>query len=187
MADEERNQKMNRIKTLLLCILIALLFALPEIVSAQRIIPAAGSLDSVEDGLWIYYRGKSKSTVKRNAPLFEKISGSNSYLLDYRKIKGVELYLTAEFTNSKLVLLQILTPFPEYDSCKKDTKDMAKSFAEVGFALMGVDFKSKQCKQSKDNGGTMVCTAEDFVCVYRLCPEQNWALACSELGEMIGK
>ena len=174
---------MNRIKTLLPCIFIVVLLAMPEIVSAQRIIPAAGSLDSAEDGLWNYYRGKSRSTVKRNAPMYERIGSSNSWLLDYKKIKGVELYLTAEFRNNRLALLQILTPFPEYDACKKDTKDMAKSFAEVGFALMGVEFKSKQCTQSKDNGGTMVCTADDFVCVYRLCPEQNWALACSELGE----
>ena len=178
---------MTRIKTLLLCIFIIMLFAVPETVSAQRIFPAAGSLDSVEDGLWNYYRGKSRATVKRNAPLFEKIGSSNSYLLDYRKIKGVELYLTAEFKNSKLALLQILTPFPEYDVCNKATKDMAKSFAEIGFALMGVEFKSKQCTQSKDNGGMMVCSADDFVCVYRLCPDQNWALACSELGETDGK
>lgn len=178
---------MNRIKTLLICIFIIMLSALPEAVSTQRIIPAAGSLGSVEDGLWNYYRGKSRSTVKRNAPLFEKIGSSSSYLLDYKKIKGVDLYLAAEFKNNKLALLQILTPFPEYDTCKKDTKDMAKSFAEIGFALMGVEFKSKQCIQSKDNGGTMVCTAEDFVCVYRLCPGENWALACSELDQKSGK
>ena len=178
---------MKKIKTLLLFIFITLLFAVPEAVSAQRIIPAAGSLDSAEDGLWNYYRGKSRATVKRYAPMYERIGSSNSWLLDYKKIRGVDLYLTAEFKNNKLALLQILTPFPEYNACNKDTKDMAKSFAEVGFALMGVEFKSKQCTQSKENGGTMVCTAEDFVCVYRLCPEQNWALACSELRSAAGK
>ncbi len=172
---------MNRIKTLFSCLILIIIFALPEIVSAQRMVPAAGSLDSAEDGLWNYYRGKSRTTVKRNAPMFEKIGSSKAFLLDYKKIRGVELYLTGEFRNNKLAQLQILTPFPDYDSCSKETKDIAKNFAEVGFALMGVIFSSKQCSQSKENGGTMVCKADDFACVYRLCPEQSWALACSEL------
>lgn len=162
-------------------LIVIILFALPLPVCAQRIIPAAGSLDSVEDGLWNYYRGKSRTMVKRSAPLYEKIGDSKDYLLDYKKIKGVELYLTAEFKNNKVAKLQILTPFPEYDSCSKDTKNTAKSFAEVGFALMGVEFKSKQCTQSNANGGTMVCTGDGFACVYRLCPDKTWALACSEL------
>ena len=172
---------MDRIKTVLCWIILAVILILPQAAGAQRIIPADGSLDSAGDGLWNYYRGKSRTVVKRQAPLYEKIGDSKDYLLDYKKIRGVELYLTAEFKNNKLAKLQILTPFPEYDACNKDTKAMAKSFAEVGFALMGVSFKSSQCKQSNLNGGTMVCTAEDHACVYRLCPEKNWALACSEL------
>ena len=172
---------MNRIKTFICWIILILILVLPQIASAQRVIPAAGSLDAAEDGLWNFYRGKSRTTVKRTAPMYEKISDSKAYLLDYKKIKGVELFLTGEFRNNKLAQLQILTPFPEYDACGKDTKDTAKSFAEVGFALMGVEFKTRQCKQSKENSGMMVCTADDFACVYTLCPEKNWALACSEL------
>ena len=71
---------------------------MPEIVSAQRIIPAAGSLDSAENGLWNYYRGKSRSTVKRNAPMYERIGSSKSWLLDDTKIRGVDLYLPAGYS-----------------------------------------------------------------------------------------
>ena len=166
---------MKRIKSLLFCAIIMFLLAFAQIVLAE------GSLESAEGGLWKYYSGMSRQTVRKNAPMYEKLSNSSAYLLDYTEIKGVELFLTGEFKNNKLSVLQIMTAFPEYEKCNKDTKEVSKSFAEVGFALMGVEFKTKQCKQSADNGGTMVCTADDFVCAYRLCPESSWALACSTL------
>ena len=105
---------------------------------------------------------------------------NNRYLLDYTKIKGVELYLSADFKDNKLALLQIMTPFPEYKTCNKETKDMSRSFAEVGYALMGVKFDAKkQCTTTKGSASAYLCTAEDYACVYQLCPDKIWALACS--------
>ena len=171
---------MSGIKSFLLCCIIFISVLNFGAASGQQVYPAAGSLDSSEGGLWNYYKGKSRTTVKRNAPEFEKINDSGDYLLDYKKIKGVELFLTGKFSGSKLSVLQIITPFPEYEKCNKETKDLSKSFAEIGYALMGVQFDAKkQCTQMKENGGSMVCTAGDTVCVYRLCPDTSWALACS--------
>lgn len=164
---------MNRLKLILLCILIAALL-LPGAVSAK------GSLESSEGGLWTYYRGKTKQTVKRNAPMFEKVNDSGRYLLDYTNIRGVELYLAADFKDNKLALLQIMTPFPEYKSCNKETKDVSRSFAEIGYALMGVQFDAKkQCSTVKGKESSYVCTADDFACVYHLCPGEMWTMACS--------
>ena len=165
---------MSKMKLFLLCGLIAAVLLLPQLASAQ------GRLDSYGDGLWNYYQGKSRTTVRRNAPMFEKINDSGDILLDHKKIKGVDLFLTGKFTNNKLSVLQITTPFPEYDKCNKETKDLSRGFAEVGYALMGVKFDAKkQCRQLKENGGSSVCTTDDMICVYRLCPGQSWALACS--------
>ena len=170
----------KRAGMLLICLFFAVLILVPAAASAQRIIPAAGSLDSSGDGLWNYYKGKSRTTVKRNAPRYERINDTSDYLLDYTKIKGVELFLTGRFTNNKLSVLQITTPFPEYDKCNKETKDLSRAFADVAYAMMGVKFNArKECQQMKENGGSVVCTSEDTVCVYRLCPEKSWALACS--------
>lgn len=168
-------------KKILFFAILVILLLIPEIASAQQVYPANGSLESSGDGLWNYYRGKTKTTVKRNAPKFERVGTTSSYLLDYTEIQGVELYLFGEFSGTRLAQLQIITPFPEYTSCKKDTKDTSRSFAEVGAALMGVSFTSKQCTTSSENGGTVVCKGEDFACVYRLCPEENWVYACSVL------
>lgn len=171
---------MNRTRTLLISFVIVILILIPVTASAQQLYPASGSLKSSDDGLWNYYRGKTKQTVKRNAPMFEKVNDNNRYLLDYTKIKGVELYLSADFKDNKLALLQIMTPFPEYKSCNKETKDMARSFAEIGYALMGVQFDAKkQCSTVKGNGTSYVCTADDYACVYQLCPGDMWSLACS--------
>lgn len=170
---------MNRYRLFLISILIFII-ALPGTASAQQIFPAKGSLESSEDGLWNYYKGKTKQTVKRNAPMFEKISENNRYLLDYTKIKGVELYLSADFKDNKLALLQITTPFPEYKTCNKETKDMTRSFAEIGYALMGVQFNTKnQCTTVKGSGSSYICTADGYACVYRLCPGDTWSLTCS--------
>ena len=171
---------MNRLRLMLLLILAGLTFLIFGTVSAQQIRPAAGSLDSSEDGLWNYYKGMSRTAVKRNAPLYEKLNDSGDYLLDYKKIRGVELFLTAKFKNNRLNVLQITTPFPEYEKCSKETKDLSKSFAQVAYRLMGIEFRtSKQCRQVPENGGAMVCTADDHACVYRLCPGETWALACT--------
>lgn len=174
---------MKRIRFVVFSILL-LFTALPSIVFAQQIFPAKGSLESSEEGLWYYYKGKTKQTVKRNAPMFEKISENNRYLLDYTKIKGVELYLSADFKDNKLALLQIMTPFPEYKTCSKETKDMSRSFAEVGYALMGVKFDAKnQCTAAKGSNSAYICTADDYACVYQLCPDKKiWSLACSVIG-----
>lgn len=170
---------MKRTRFVIFSILL-FITALPSIASAQQIHPAKGSLESSEEGLWNYYKGKTKQTVKRNAPMFEKIGENDRYLLDYTKIKGVELYLSADFKNNKLALLQITTPFPEYKSCNKETKDMARSFAEIGYALMGVQFNTKnQCTTVKGSGSSYICTADGYACVYRLCPGDTWSLACS--------
>lgn len=171
---------MNRTWKFIFGIIIAVILLVPELASAQRICPAAGSLDSSENGLWNYYKGKGRTTVKRNAPLFERLKDSADYLLDYKKIRGVDLFLTARFKDNKLSVLQITTPFPEYDKCNKETKDLSRSFADVAYTLMGVKFDGKkECQQLKENGGSVVCTSEDTVCVYRLCPGESWALACS--------
>ena len=169
---------MNKTRLIIFGILSLMVFLLPTVVSAQMNIPAKGSLKSSGDGLWNYYKGKTKTTVKRNAPMFEKLS-DNNYLLDYAKIKGVEIYLSAEFKDNRLATLQITTPFPEYKSCSKDTKDISRGFSEVGYALMGIQFDKKQCSQQKGSGTPYLCTAEDFACVYRLCPGETWALGCS--------
>ncbi|MBR6089664.1 MAG: hypothetical protein IKP86_07010 [Anaerolineaceae bacterium] len=173
---------MKNLRILFICIIAVLMF-FPSAVSAQRLYPAAGTLESSEDGLWNYYKGKTKQTVRRNAPMFEKLNNTSLYLLDYTEIRGVKLYLSAEFRNNKLALLQITTPFPEYSSCNKETKDLARSYAEVGYSLMGVNFNAKQqCKTVKGSGSnnsTYVCTADDYACVYKLCPGDNWSLACS--------
>ncbi len=175
----ERTTMMNKTRSLLFILLICLVFSVSESVSAQRTYPAAGSLESSGDGLWNYYRGKTKQTVKRNAPMFEKISDNNRYLLDYTKIKGVELFLSADFRDNKLALLQISTPFPDYKSCNKATKDISREFAEIGYALMGVKFDKKQCSQSKTSGTPYVCLIDDYACVYQLCPGDMWSLVCS--------
>ena len=167
---------MNKSRTFICFLIIAFALLLPQIALAE------GSLESSGNGLWNYYRDKPRTSVRRNAPMFERLKDSTSYLLDYTEIKGVELYLTGQFSNNRLSSLQIITPFPEYKSCNKDTKDTSKSFAAIAYVLMGVEFDAKkQCTQTKDNGGTMICTAEDFVCAYRLCPDANWSLACSVL------
>ncbi|MBQ4514556.1 MAG: hypothetical protein II969_16305 [Anaerolineaceae bacterium] len=170
---------MKKTGILLCCIFVSLFFIISGNISAQRTVPAAVSLESSGDGLWNYYKGKTKQTVKRNAPMFEKINDNNRYLLDYTKIRGVELYLTADFKDNKLALLQISTPFPEYKTCNKETKDISREYAEIGFALMGVKFEKKQCSQSKTTGTPYVCTMEDYACVYRLCPGDMWFMACS--------
>ena len=179
MYGEEENE-MNKFRIIIISLLFISILLIPVTVSAQQVFPAKGSLESSEDGLWNYYKGKTKQTVKRNAPMFEKISENNRYLLDYTKIKGVELYLSADFKDNKLALLQIMTPFPEYKTCNKETKDMSRSFAEVGYALMGVKFDAKkQCTTTKGSASAYLCTAEDYACVYQLCPDKIWALACS--------
>lgn len=173
---------MNRVKTLIICLILCLILLAPEIASAQQVYPAAGSLTDSEGGLWNYYRGKTRSTVKRNAPMFERLPNSTSYLLDYQEIKGIELYLTCEFKNNKLSSLQLTMPFPEYDKCSKDTKDMSREFAKVGYAMMGVEFNSKnQCTQTKDASAQVVCAADDYACVYKLCPGASWTMICTEL------
>lgn len=154
------------------------LFLVSSPVFAQTIHPAKGSLESSGDGLWNYYKGKTKATVKRNAPMFEKLD-TDRYLLDYTKIKGVELYLSADFKENKLAALQITTPFPDYKACNKDTKDISRSFAEICYALLGVQFEKKQCSQQKGSGTPYLCSADDFACVYRLCPGETWAVVCS--------
>ena len=170
----------KRTGMLLICLLFAVLMLLPMAASAQQVFPSKGSLDSAEDGLWNYYKGKSRTTVKRNAPRYERLKDSSDYLLDYKKIKGVEIFLTGRFKDNKLSVLQITTPFPEYEKCNKETKDLSRGFADVAYAMMGVKFNAKkECQQLKENGGSVVCTSEDTVCVYRLCPEKSWALACS--------
>ena len=163
---------------LLLSVLICCLFLLPSLVSAQKTYPANGSLKSSGDGLWNYYKDKTKTTVKRNAPMFEKLS-ADRYLLDYAKIKGVELFLSAEFKENKLVMLQLTTPFPEYKTCNKDTKDLSRSFAEIGYTLFGLQFDKKQCSQQKGSGTPYLCSADDYACVYLLCPGETWSVACS--------
>ena len=169
---------MKKSRILLLFLVIVCLSAIFADVPAQNIYPAKGSLESAGDGLWNYYRGKTKTTVRRNAPMFEKLNES-SYLLDYTKKKGVELYLSGEFRDNKLVMLQITTPFPEYKACDKNTKDISRSFAEIAYALMGVQFDKKQCSQQKGSGTPYLCTLEDYGCVYKLCPGKTWSLACS--------
>ena len=161
----------------LLILLAACLF--PAAAAAQQTYPAKGTLDDSENSLWIYYKGKTKQTVKRNAPMFEKLNDSSKYLLDYKKIKGVELYLFAEFKDNKLALLQILTPFPEYDKCSRDTKDTSRQFAEVAKTMMGVSFEKNQCSQSNASGTPYICLAEDYACVYQLCPGTSWSYTCS--------
>ena len=168
---------MKKIRTILLLVFCFALL-LPTLVSAQNSYPAKGSIESSGDGLWNYYKGKTKSTVKKNAPMFEQLD-KDSYLLDYTEIKGVKLFLSADFKDNKLAMLQISTPFPEYKSCNKDTKDLSRSFAEIGYTLMGVTFDKKQCSQQKGSGTPYLCTADDFVCVYRLCPGDAWSLACT--------
>ena len=169
---------MNKTRLIVLGILVFTVFLFLAPASAQKIMTAKGSLESSGEGLWNYYKGKTRTTVKRNAPMFEKLS-DNNYLLDYTKIKGVEIYLSAEFKDNKLALLQITTPFPEYKSCGKDTKDLSRSFADIGYALMGTQFDKKQCSQQKGTGTPYLCTADDYACVYRLCPGKSWMLACS--------
>ncbi|MBQ6517110.1 MAG: hypothetical protein IJI14_00225 [Anaerolineaceae bacterium] len=171
---------MNRKKVILFSVAAFLLFINFAAVFAQQIFPAKGSLESSENSLWTYYKGKTKQTVKRNAPMFEKINENDRYLLDYTKIRGVELYLSADFKDNKLALLQIMTPFPDYKTCKKETKDLSRNFAEIGYALMGVEFDAKkQCTTVKGKESSYVCTADDYACVYQLCPGDMWALACS--------
>lgn len=170
---------MNKFRTLFISFLLITILLIPVTAFSQQIFPAKGSLESSEDGLWTYYKGKTKQTVKRNAPMFEKISDNNRYLLDYTKIKGVELYLSADFKDNKLALLQIMTPFPEYKTCNKETKDMSRSFAEIGYALMGVRFDKKQCSTAKGSNSPYICTVDDYACVYQLCPGNSWAMACS--------
>ena len=94
MYGEEENE-MNKFRIIIISLFFITMLLIPITASAQQIFPAKGSLESSEDGLWNYYKGKTKQTVKRNAPMFEKISENNRYLLDYTKIKGVELYLSA--------------------------------------------------------------------------------------------
>ncbi len=171
---------MHRLRFLIFTVFAALAFLRPGIVSAQQVRPAAGSLNSIEDGLWNYYKGMGRATVKRNAPVFEKLNDSGDYLLDYTKIKGVELLLTAKFKNNRLNVLQITTAFPEYEKCGRETKDTSRGFADIAYKLMGISFKpAKQCRQIQENGGTVVCTADDYACAYRLCPGETWALACT--------
>ena len=179
-AQNEKERRMNRFRSILL-LAVLLVFGLTMGASAQKKDPSAGkSLKSSGGGLWNYYKGKTKQTVRRNAPMFEKISEDNRYLLDYTKIKGVELYLSADFKDNKLALLQIMTPFPEYKTCNKDTKDISRDFAKIGYALMGVQFDAKkQCSTVKEKGGIYVCTADDYACIYQLCPGEMWFLACS--------
>ena len=179
-AQKEKEQSMNRFKSILL-LTFSLVLVITIGVSAQKNGSSAGkSLESSGDGLWNYYKEKTKQTVKRNAPMFEKISEDNRYLLDYTKIKDVELYLSADFKDNKLALLQIMTPFPEYKTCNKDTKDISREFAKIGYALMGVQFDAKkQCSTVKEKGGIYVCTADDYACIYQLCPGEIWFLACS--------
>ncbi len=173
---------MNRIKTFLIGLIVCLILLAPELASAQQIHPAAGSLDSFEDGLWNYYKGKTRTAVKRSAPMFERLPNSTSYLLDYQEIKGAELYLTADFKNNKLSTLQITMPFPEYDKCGKDIKDASRELAKAGYAMMGVEFNAKsQCTQAKDSSAQVVCTAEDYACAYKLCPGTTWAIVCTEI------
>lgn len=97
--------------------------------------------------------------------------------------------------NSMSEILSELDPHSVYISAKDAQAaddDLKGSFSGIGiqftirkaiaYVLMGVEFDAKkQCTQTKDNGGTMICTAEDFVCAYRLCPDANWSLACSVL------
>ena len=176
----EGENEMNKFRIIVISVLFISILLISVTVSAQQVFPARGSLESSEDGLWNYYKGKTKQTVKRNAPMFEKISENNRYLLDYTKIKGVELYLSADFKDNKLALLQIMTPFPEYKTCSKETKDMSRSFAEIGYALMGAKFDAKkQCTTAKGSGSPYICTADDYACVYQLCPDKIWSLACS--------
>lgn len=176
MTGKDRFMKKPRLFLLISAFFCIMFFSFPTL--AQNVYPAKGSLESSGDGLWNYYKGKTRTTVKRNAPMFEKLS-DNNYLLDYTKIKGVEIYLSAEFKDNKLALLQITTPFPEYKSCGKDTKDLSRSFADIGYALMGTQFDKKQCSQQKGTGTPYLCTADDYACVYRLCPGKSWMLACS--------
>ncbi len=170
---------MNRHRIFIFFVLTVLLTLSIEVVSAQKAGSASGSLDYIGDGLWDYYRGMSRPDVKRDAPVYEKLDDNGNYLLDYKKIKGVDLLLTAKFKNNILNVLQITTTFPAYDKCRRETKELSQSFAEIGYQLMGVNFDTdKQCKLMVENGGTMVCTTVNYACVYRLCPGKTWALAC---------
>ena len=68
------------------------------------------------------------------------------------------------------------------EDCSKETKDMSRSFAEIGYALMGVKFDAKkQCTTAKGSGSPYICTADDYACVYHLCPGEIWSLACSAI------
>ena len=91
----ERITMMNKTRFLLFFLLICLVFSVFGSISAQQTYPAAGSLESSGDGLWNYYRGKTKQTVKRNAPMFEKIS-------DNPDISGFGMEFTLKLKKSSI-------------------------------------------------------------------------------------
>ena len=129
---------------------------------------------------WIVFMSHLRNTFAGDQYYYDSdVKTLIESVIEYAKIKGVEIYLSAEFKDNRLATLQITTPFPEYKSCSKDTKDISRGFSEVGYALMGIQFDKKQCSQQKGSGTPYLCTAEDFVCVYRLCPGETWALGCS--------
>ena len=112
---------MRRTRIIFPIIIFSIVLFFASVVSAQKTYTAKGSIESSGDGLWNYYKGKTKTTVKRNAPMFEKID-ENTYLLDYTKIKGVELYLSAEFKDNKLVMLQSRRPFRNINHAARTQK-----------------------------------------------------------------
>ena len=158
-------------------IVLAVLFVIPQIASA------AGTLKSYGSGLWDYYGGKSRSWVKSHAPEFVKIT-SERYLLDEAVLSDVELYLLGDFQNDKLVVLQIMTPYPDYTRCSDDIKELSYTFAAVGSEIMGIDFTVRSDCMIDD--GTAMCMNGKKFCVFDLCPEEMGAYACTTT-DLMGK
>ena len=164
---------MNKYK-LIVCGLLAFLF-----LAAAGSAAAAGSLKFHGSGLWDYYNGKSVSYVKSHAPTFEKIS-ANRYLLDHEVIGDVELYLTGEFKNDRLVILQIVTPYPDYRFCNESVRNFSYTFATVSGTLMGFDFDiRKECTQEDD--GHITCKHRGDFCMFDPCAKEMGYYACSSL------
>ncbi len=154
------------------CVVLVIFCMIPQIASA------AGSLDSFGTGLWSYYQGKSMSWVRSHAPKFEKIS-SERYLLDEAEFDEVELYLLGDFQDDKLVILQIMTPYPDYIRCNDDVKDITYSFAVIGSVMMGLDFEIED--ECTLDDGTFMCVQGKNFCMFDLCPKEMGSYACSSV------
>ncbi len=159
-------------KWFFVCVVLVIFCVFPQIASA------AGSLDSFGSGLWSYYQGRSRTWVKSHAPEFEEIN-SKKYLLDETEFDEVELYLVGDFEGDKLVLLQILTPYPDYTRCNDDGKDITYSFAVVGSVMMGIDFEIED--ECVLDDGTFICVQGKNFCTFELCPKEMGYYACTSL------